>query len=241
MILKLPVGSNVTICNIQSKPEWNGCSATVCKSKDSDKIPDDRVPLLIKGEKNPKALKAACVLLPAVNTRQYRTLQERLKEYNQSLKALEDKVPSFTRKQKSNINRALDDPDVATALSVIHTGKLVFSSYGDAEFKRGIAKLLSPPSLEGLLPKELSQRARAAYQLSNHPKADDAIKIIMLLKAAKQRFMEQQQRGIMCDMDQINRAQTSAARKIRSDVGLNFVFDKLVELGLYPVNPANLF
>lgn len=240
VILKLPVGSQVTVCNIQSKPELNGRSATVCKSNDSDNIPDDRVPLLIKGQRRPKALKATCILLPTVKTRQYRSLEDRLNEYNQSLKKVEDSIPSWSPKQESDITRAMDDPDVVNAISVIHTGKLVFSSYGDPAFKRGIAKILSP-SLDGFLPNELTQRIRAGYQLSNHPKADDAIKIIMLLKATKQRFMERQQRGIPDDMEQVVKAQRSAAQRIRNDEGLNFVFNKLVELGLYPVNPATLF
>jgi hypothetical protein len=44
VILQLPVGSPVIVCNIKSKPQLNGWSAVVCKSKEKDKIATDGLP-----------------------------------------------------------------------------------------------------------------------------------------------------------------------------------------------------
>lgn len=71
VILQLPIGSKVTVCNIVAKPELNGRPAVVCNSKAKDKVAADRVPLMILGEKNPLQLKATCIQLPATKKRQY--------------------------------------------------------------------------------------------------------------------------------------------------------------------------
>ena len=68
------------------------------------------------------------------------------------------------------------------------------------------------------------------YELSNHPKAGDAMKLINFMKSTKKRAMSHEQVLLVLQ---------SAAQKIRADEGLNFVFNRLQELGMY-TNPANL-
>ena len=75
---------------------------------------------------------------------------------------------------------------------------------------------------------------RPGYELSNHPKANEAIKLINLMKAAKQRMQE----GVG-DIDDVVKVQMSVATRIQNDEQLNFVFDQLQEMGLY-INPASL-
>ena len=75
------------------------------------------------------------------------------------------------------------------ALSVIRFGIMTFTSYGDAEVKRGVGKILKAP-LYTVLGEEITECLRPGYELNNHPKANGAIKLINLSKAAKQRILE---------------------------------------------------
>ena len=241
VILQLPVGSVVTVCNIKSKSELNGCTGVVCKSTGKDKVASDRIPLQVKGHKKPLSLKATSISLPAVKKRQYQTLEEKLSEHNKTLEEDEEyqevkNMKPLSRSQKSQISAALSDPDVVKVLTIIQTGQMVFTSYGDATFKRGVGKCLKPPLLNNLFPKSLTESIRNGYELSNHPKADEAIKLINLLKAAKQRMLAEDDPN----MDDVIKVQMSVAKRIKSDDGLNFVFDKLEELGLY-TNIAKLY
>ena len=242
VILQLPVGSKVTVCNIKSKPELNGCTGTVYESK---KVAGDgRVPIMIKGQKAPLSLKTSCIQLPQVKNRQYETLAEKVNQFNKEMNDYEEKQKAkrsskqkakrSSKTSKAQIDAALSDPDVGKALSVIRTGKMTFTSYGDAEVKRGVGKILKPP-LYTLLGEEMMETLRPGYELSNHPKANEAIKLINLLKAAKQRMMEG-----AGDMDDVYKVQMSVATRIQKDEQLNFVFDQLQEMGAY-VNPASLF
>ena len=239
VILKLSVGSKVTVCNIKSKPELNGRFGVVSKSSGKDKIPIDRVPIKIEGQKAPLALRTMCIQLPASKNRQYQTLEEKINEYNKlyedddEYKKEMNSSLNLTPKQKSNINLALSDPDVVKALSVIQTGQVTFTSYGDASFKRGIGKFLKPPLLDAVLPKSMTKIMRSGYELSEHPKANDAIKLINLRKAGKQRLLSSDDG----DYSELIRIETSIVQRIGNDAGLNYVFDRLEELGLY-ANPT---
>lgn len=242
VILQLPVGSKVTVCNIKSKPELNGCTGVVYESK---KVAGDgRVPIMIKGQKTPLSLKTTCIQLPQTKNRQYETLAEKVNQFNKEMDDYEEKQKAkrsskqkakrSSKTSKAQIDAALSDPDVGKALSIIRTGKITFSSYGDAEVKRGVGKILKSP-LYTVLGEEIMESLRPGYELSNHPKANEAIKLINLLKAAKQRMME----GVG-DMDDVLKVQMSVATRIQKDEQLNFVFDQLQEMGAY-VNPASLF
>jgi len=239
VILQLPVGTYVTVCNIKSKPELNGRSAVVCKRKEKDKIASDRVPLQIRGQKSPLSLKANCIQLPTHKKRQYQTLEEKMDEFNRMMDKNSDeleKLDKISEDQKTELNVALSDPAVVKALTVIQNGQMTFSSYGDKEFKEGIEKLFKPP-LNDLLPKSLMESMRNGYELSKHPKANEAITIIKLFNIRNQRIREKGQlQG--SDLDQARRIQLNAVQRIRSDEGLDFVFNRLEELGLY-LNPAN--
>ena len=74
------------------------------------------------------------------------------------------------------------------ALPVIRFG-MTFTSYGDAEVKRGVGKILKAP-LYTVLGEEITECLRPGYELSYHTKANEAIKLINLSKAAKQRILE---------------------------------------------------
>jgi hypothetical protein len=67
-------------------------------------------------------------------------------------------------------------------MSVISTGQMSFTSLGDPEIKRGITMIVIPP-LDAILPAPLTKRLKDGIELSNHPKADDAIEIISMMKA----------------------------------------------------------
>lgn len=54
---------------------------------------------------------------------------------------------------------------------------------------REVGKILKSP-LYTVLGKEITECLRPGYELSNHPKANEAIELINLLKAAKQRMLE---------------------------------------------------
>jgi hypothetical protein len=64
-----------------------------------------------------------------------------------------------------------------------------FTSLGYPEIKRGVTMIVKPP-LDAILPAPLKKRLKDGIELSNHPKADDAIKIISMMKAGKQRFAQ---------------------------------------------------
>mmetsp|Transcript_16494 Transcript_16494/g.24154 ORF Transcript_16494/g.24154 Transcript_16494/m.24154 type:complete len:474 (+) Transcript_16494:242-1663(+) len=245
VIMQLPVGSEVTVCNIKSKPALNGRTGVVYESK--LEVGNDRVPLMIKGRKTPLSLKTTCIHLPNIKKRQYQTLDEKVSEYNKSLDDCEEytqaKNQEYTQNQKSQMNKAMNDPDVVKALSVIQAGQAAFSSFGDSAYKRGIGKFLKPP-LDALLPKSLIENLRCGYELSNHPNANDAIKLINLMKAGKQRLLQDHPDALEADGgvrvssdDPLHRIQKSVIQRIRSDDGLYFVFERLDELGLY-TNPA---
>jgi hypothetical protein len=70
-------------------------------------------------------LKANCIQLSAPKKKQYLTLEEKVTEYNKLLNESSDELKkennfSLSDKQKSRINRALDDPDVAKVLDGVH-------------------------------------------------------------------------------------------------------------------------
>ena len=81
-------------------------------------------------------------------------------------------------------------------------------------------------------------------ELSNHPQASDAIKIINLMKAVKQRELDANPNILRGD-GSIEVAPGSSSHKIRmsviarilEDAGLRFVFEKLAENKWY-VNPV---
>lgn len=237
IILKLPVASEVVVCNIKSKPKLNGCLGTVYKSS-KEKVASDRIPVLIKGQKAPIQLKATCIRLPVVVKRQYETLEKKIIEYNQLMEKNKDynetKNTKLSRKQKSQIDNAFNDPKVIKVLSVMQTGQMTFTCFGDAEFKKGAEKFLRPP-LDAILPKPAQENIRNGLELSNHPKANDAIKLIKLMKESKQRMAEHPD-----GKKSLMRIQMSVVEKIRSDEALSFVFERLDELGFY-VNPAKYY
>lgn len=245
MILQLPVGSEVIVCNIKSKPELNWRSGVVHKSSSRDRVAKDRIPVLIQGQNTPVQLKPTCISLPEAKSQQYQTLEEILRNHNSSMgdEYHEEKKKVFSRKERAKITPKLHDPAVVKAISVIQSGQATFTCFGDEEFKRGIEMLLIPP-LDAVLPKSLLVIFRNGYDLSNHPKANDAIKLINMMKTGKQRLLQEHPDAVLgngvvvvppgSDMDRI---QTSVVRKIRSDESLLFVFQRLEELGLY-VNPA---
>ena len=110
----------------------------------------------------------------------------------------------------------------------------------DSEYKRGVKEFTLPP-LNSLLPPETIALFKNCYELSNHPKAMEAINIINLLKAAKQRMMNLLVHP-NCEVEahpgsEMLRVYESAQRKIRCDEELAYVFESLDELGLY-VNPV---
>ena len=85
------------------------------------------------------------------------------------------------------------------------------------------------------------------YELSNQPKANDAIKLINIMKAGKQRFLQEHPDAANGDGSvsvpqgsEFMRIKLSVGKKIRSDEGLLFVFQRLEELGLY-INPAKWY
>jgi hypothetical protein len=100
------------------------------------------------------------------------------------------------------------------------------------------------PPLDAILPTPLIKRLKDGVELSNHPKAGDAMKIINMMKAGKQRFAQDHPTLINNDGlitvlpgSDMSRMQKSIVKKIRSDKELYFVFQRPEELGLY-VNPA---
>jgi hypothetical protein len=64
IILQLPVGSKIIVCNIQSKPKLNGRAGVIEKSSRKHKVLIDRIPVLIEGGNGPVQLKPSCIQLP---------------------------------------------------------------------------------------------------------------------------------------------------------------------------------
>ena len=251
ILQRLSIGSKIVVCNVQSKPELNGRSGVIKKSSKRGNASIGRVPVLIEGQKTPILLKPTCIQLPVQKHLPYRSLQEIRHEYDKEIDAEQQAIMKeveetpMTDEQKSRAQSALhsSDPAVQKAISVIQTGQMSFTSLGDPEIKRGITMLLGPP-LDVILPASLLQKLKNGVDLSNHPKADDAMKIINMMKAAKQRFAQDHPTLINADGSfpalegsDMDRMLISIRTKIRSDKDLSFVFQRLEELGLY-VNPA---
>jgi hypothetical protein len=246
-IKNLDVGSKVFVCNIQSKPELNGLSGIIKKATGKDHVASDRIPVLVSGVKKPISLKPSCIQLPP-QKQPYRTLEE-LKSLNciaeDAQETAEDQYESMSEMQKSQIRNKLDlnDPAVSKVLQSMYSMQTGFTRFADPEYKRGVKELIQPP-LCSILPPEALNTFRQSYELSNHPKAGDAIQIINLLKAAKQRLMTEHPEWVLPNGavqvqpgSEIMRVQASVQKKIRSDAGLAYVFQRLEELGLY-MNPA---
>jgi hypothetical protein len=150
----------------------------------------------------------------------------------------------MTQEEISRAQTALhSDKAVTKAMSVITTGQMSFTSLGDPEIKRGITMIVRQP-LDAILSAPLVKRLKDDVELSNHPKAGDAMKIINMMKAGKQRFAQDHPTLINNDGSitvlpgsDMSRMQKSTVDKIRSDKELYFVFQRLEEFGLY-VNPA---
>ena len=251
----LNVGTNVVVCNIKSKPELNGKKGIV-KGKAADhgsannSSSNERVPVLVAGTKNPILLKPTCIALPPQTQAQYRTLDE-LKQLVENEREDEEKKAGeqppddapLTKKQQKQISKKLKEPAVNKVMTAIRSMQMSFTMYQDPEFKSGVKELLKPP-LNSLLPPELREKMRKALDLANNPKGMEAIQLINLLKAAKQRMMVDHPECILPNGavmvqpgSDMSRVQTSVVKKIRSDDELNHVFQKLEQLGLY-INPA---
>ena len=115
--------------------------------------------------------------------------------------------------------------------------------YADPQYKQGVRKLLSPP-LDLLLPPDSKVSLAKSLALADHPKADAAIKMINLIKATKQRALEDdpacgQPDGSLdtSKCPALVRVYRSVATKIEADSGLAHIFGQLAALGYYP-NPV---
>ncbi|KAL7545435.1 hypothetical protein ACHAWF_008784 [Thalassiosira exigua] len=237
-VKKLPVGSRVLICNIQSKPHLNGRNATI-----QDRAESGRIGVLIDRTKKPISVKTTCIQIPS-QTPPYRTLEE-LRGLNDGQEEADAIHETLSQRQKSQIKRKLDlnDPAVNKVLLAIRSGQTGFTRLADPEYKRGVEALIQPP-LNSLLPPEAVKNFRNGWVLSNHPKAGEAMAIINLFKATKQRLMTEHPECVLPNGavmaipgSELSRVQDSSVTKIRSDTELAFVFRRLDELGLF-VNPA---
>jgi len=238
----LRVGTKVLVCNIQSKPELNGQSGIIRKATVKDHENSDRIPVLVHGMAKPISLKLSCIRLPP--QKQYNTPEELMKL--NSIETPED-VPEpsqLSKRERQQLKNKLNsnDPAIAKVLQAIQSGDAGFTRMTDPEYKRGVKEFTQPP-LNAMLPAEYKKMFKNCYELSNHPKAMDAIKIINMRKAAKQRLMTihpeclQPNGAIAVPLDsECMRLQENIENKIRGDEGLAFVFKRLDELGLY-VNP----
>lgn len=247
----LPEGTEVVVCNIQSKPELNGRHGIIKKAREKDHIGSDRIPVLVNGLRMPISLKPVCILLPH-QKQPYRTLEELKKSsidekiVKKEVAIAKQQVGSLTAKQKSQIKKKLNDPVVLKVLQSAQSMKTGFTRLADPEYKRGVKELIQFP-LSTILPQEALNTFRQSYELSNHPKAGAAIQIINLLKMAKQRLMTEQPECVRSDGtieilkvipgSEIMRVQESVKKRIKNDKELAYVFERLDEIGLY-VNPA---
>eukprot|EP00592_Proboscia_alata_P015352 CAMPEP_0194393992 /NCGR_PEP_ID=MMETSP0174-20130528/123606_1 /TAXON_ID=216777 /ORGANISM="Proboscia alata, Strain PI-D3" /LENGTH=592 /DNA_ID=CAMNT_0039189739 /DNA_START=107 /DNA_END=1885 /DNA_ORIENTATION=- len=240
------IGSQVTVCNIQSKPELNGRKGRIHSALDGTKNSTGRIPVLIQGLKKPVQLKPTCLRFGSTPS-QYQSKYELQRKHKELLED-DTLINHISQKQKNLANAALNkyDPAVMKVLSSITSGQMAFSKLADPEFKRGYERLLKPP-LSTLLPAELIPRFQDALELSNHRKAGDAIKLINIMKSAKQRFLEHDPSlvhgdgsvAIGADSDMMHLT-TSVVSKINVDLELRYVFERLDDLGLY-VNPCKRF
>jgi hypothetical protein len=243
-------GTEVVVCNIQSRPELNGRHGMIKEVIDKDRVGSDRIPVLVSGMRKPISLKPSCIQLPP--KKPYRTLEELKKmdideETEEAIKkqASEGKqqYDSLTEKQKSQINKKLEDPCVIKVLQALQSMQASFTNLADPEYKRGIEALIQFP-LSTILPPGALGKMRQSFELSNHPKAGVAIQIINLLKTAKQRYVSEHPECLQLDGgvailpgSEIERVSESVVKRIKSDTELAYVFERLEVLGLFR-NPA---
>jgi hypothetical protein len=248
------VGSKVKVCNIQSKPELNGREGKIHPAFSTTKnSKNGRIPVMIQGLSKPVQLKPTCLKLVSTSTTplvQYQTKEEILHHQRELLEkdTILNHRARVSKQEKKEINSALDqqDPAVQKVLATISSGQMAFSKFGDPEFKRGFKLLLQPP-LCTIFPEEIIPNFKAALNLSNHAKAGKAIRLIQMMKSAKQELLEKDPSlchgngavAVAGDSD-LMRLQMSVVANIQTDDGLAHVFERLDELGLY-VNPCKAF
>jgi hypothetical protein len=108
IILQLPIGSKVVVCNIQSKPKLNGRAGVIGKSSKKHEVSIDRIPVLIEGENGPVQLKHKCIQLPVQNKKPlYRSLQEIRHEHDTAIEQEQEETPTRTMTQEKYIEHKL--------------------------------------------------------------------------------------------------------------------------------------
>ena len=108
IILQLPIGSKVVVCNIQSKPKLNGRAGVIGKSSKKHEVSIDRIPVLIEGENGPVQLKHKCIQLPIQNKKPlYRSLQEIRHEHDTAIEQEQEETPTRTMTQEKYIEHKL--------------------------------------------------------------------------------------------------------------------------------------
>jgi hypothetical protein len=108
IILQLPIGSKVVVCNIQSKPKLSGRAGVIGKSSKKHEVSIDRIPVLIEGENGPVQLKHKCIQLPVQNKKPlYRSLQEIRHEHDTAIEQEQEETPTRTMTQEKYIEHKL--------------------------------------------------------------------------------------------------------------------------------------
>jgi len=235
-MIQVPVGLNVIVCNVKSQPELNDRPGYVHMSAETIKKSSGRIPVQISGRKLAVRLKSSSIRLP-FEVQPYRTLEALRQDNSCNLPPMKKPVHSFSEEM---IQHALNDPAVIKVQGMLLKGQLTFSNYADPEFKRGIKMFLVPP-LNEVFPPEMNTAFAQGIELSDHPKAAHAIKIINMMKTCKQSIMEERidVAGSSSDdsLSSLLRMQLSVISNIQRDAQLRFVFEQLDELGWYS-NPA---
>lgn len=239
VMIRVPAGLNVIVCNIKSQPELNDCSGRVHNSAEKIKALTSRIPVQISGKKLPVRLKPSCIRLP-FDTRPYRSLEVLQQEHSNIPSLYMEPLHSYS---KDEVQAALSNPAVVKVQNMLMKGQFTFSDYADPEFKKGIKMFLSPP-LDEVFPPEMQTAFINGLELSDHPKAENAMKIINMMKACKQRALNENKDitrgdgGISLEpLSSMYRMQQSVIHNIQRDAKLRFVFERLDELGWF-VNPT---
>jgi hypothetical protein len=237
-------GVEVVVCNVKSKPELNGRKGQVHSAPSNG-----RVAVCVAGLSKPIRLKPSCISLKKANSAQYSSLES----------AIENAAPAapartLTESQRAAVVNALEnDSDFQKVFQRVQTGNLPFSMYADPDCITGMQKLLNSPLGKKVLPPESAAGYAEVLALAQHPKAQNAIQIMMLIREAKQQAMQEvgitSLGGGMTDEQKLNwmhaiHAKSSVKRavaQVKAEVGLHYVFDRLEELNLYPAHPVKVW